>query len=239
MKIEFDVLSWGVWSPNAGTQESWQTTTVLPCFKNGSVSPVLGNVGKMQTRRFSVLTKMMLSAAFDCVDDIKYPAVFASRHGELARTTELLKSISLKESLSPTAFSQSVHNTASGLFSILQKNTEALTSIAAGEQTFTMAAIESYAQSSALNNPVLLVFGQDEIPEAYQDFFASDSEVISLALLINLRSSNKGCKLIIEPSTNGRNSDTIKYVDVMNAITKEDSLNGVLEGWAWTIYQEQ
>ena len=109
MIFSFYVTEWGAWNPETPDKASWLAQTVFPFIGESSVSPDLPQVKKMQKRRFSRLTKLMLSAAYDCVDHLHYPAVFASRHGELNRTVKLLKDIVTKDSLSPTAFSQSVH----------------------------------------------------------------------------------------------------------------------------------
>ena len=129
-------------------------------------SPPLAHIPAMQRRRFSRLTKMMLTAAYQCQPDNNCRSIFSSRHGELTRTLGLLKDITQQQALSPMAFSQSVHNTASGIFGIVNNNTASSTSIAAGEQTLTQALIEAYAQLAQSPQPVLVVFGNSSAPQA-------------------------------------------------------------------------
>ncbi|MBB1437853.1 beta-ketoacyl synthase chain length factor [Shewanella sp. SG41-4] len=171
MHLVFDLLSWGAWSPDFQTPESWlqwQQPNSNPSPKPDS--PALKHIPAMQRRRFSRLTKMMLTAAYQCQPDNNCRSIFSSRHGELTRTLGLLKDIAQKQALSPMAFSQSVHNTASGIFGIVNNNTASSTSIAAGEQTLTQALIEAYAQLAQSPQPVLVVFGDDPVPPVYSEF---------------------------------------------------------------------
>ena len=136
MQLVFDILSWGAWSVDFQHKESWQHWHKNPASSSDNkASPALAHVPAMQRRRFSRLTKMMLTAAYDCQPAKDCRSIFASRHGELTRTLGLLQDIVSKEALSPLAFSQSVHNTASGIYGIVSGNTAASTSIAAGEET--------------------------------------------------------------------------------------------------------
>ncbi len=238
MNFEFNVASWGAWNPQHLSKDDWVNNEVAPVFDDINASPVLSQFSKMQKRRFSRLTKLMLSAAFDCVGDLNYSAVFASRHGELTRTISLLEDIAQKESLSPIAFSQSVHNTGSGLFSILQKNTHVFTSIAAMNQTFAMAAAETYSQTVNLQKPVLLTFAQEPTPEIYQKFINDQQEVISVALLLSQKTATPGIKLALTNIMPKQKVDTIHYAQLIDAIAKEQELQGELEGWYWHVFKE-
>ncbi|WP_137223571.1 MULTISPECIES: beta-ketoacyl synthase chain length factor [Shewanella] len=171
MHLVFDLLSWGAWSPDFQTAESWQqwqqpNSNLSP----KPDSPALKHIPAMQRRRFSRLTKMMLTAAHQCQPDNHCRSIFSSRHGELTRTLGILKDIAQQQALSPTAFSQSVHNTASGIFGIVNNNTAASTSVAAGEQTLIQALVEAYAQLAQSPQPVLVVFGDDPVPPVYSEF---------------------------------------------------------------------
>ena len=78
-------------------------------------------------------------------------SIFCSQHGELVRTREILKSISEGVEISPAAFAQSVHNTGSGLYTIIAKSNAPSTSITSGANTFAYAWVE--AQAYLANNP--------------------------------------------------------------------------------------
>ena len=73
----------------------------------------------------SALSKMAVQVALQTAGDERPDfLIFCSRHGELVRTRELLGSVVGGSELSPTGFSQSVHNTSAGLYTIIAKSTD-------------------------------------------------------------------------------------------------------------------
>lgn len=137
---------------------------------DGAVSsPDVSFVEPMLRRRLSSLARMSLRVAYDCAHDVpEVRFVYASRHGELARTTTMLESIADGEILSPTVFSMSVLNASAGLFSMLQKNTAPSTAVSAGNSSFGYGLMEASLQLAA--NPeqaVLLVFADEPVPDVY------------------------------------------------------------------------
>lgn len=164
MQLRFSILSWGAWAPKYPQRDDWQTWCKHSADTSKDdlegISPTLPQVPAMQRRRFSRLTKMMLDVCFQCEAAPNCRSIFASRHGELHRTIGLLEDIIEKQPLSPLGFSQSVHNTGSGIFGILTNNTAPSTSIAAGTETLSQAMVEAFAQLHQSPEPLLLVFGE-------------------------------------------------------------------------------
>src|SRR5262249_59695026 len=81
--------------------------------------------------------------AWPCATGIEsVQSVFASRHGALERTLELLDALARQESVSPTSFSLSVHNSTAGLFSIARTDRGAATAMAAGPDTLALSLLE-------------------------------------------------------------------------------------------------
>jgi hypothetical protein len=77
----------------------------------------------MLRRRAGFLSKMALEVAYQCLgEQIDVPTVFCSRHGEAARSVDLLLDLAKGEPLSPTSFGLSVHNATGGLFSIARRD---------------------------------------------------------------------------------------------------------------------
>ncbi len=148
-------------------------------------APDVKFVDAMLRRRLGRLAKMALAAAHACAED--RPAlrvVYASRHGELARSLAMLRDLAAGEPLSPTAFGLSVHNAAAGLLSILRRDTSPATAIAAGEETFGMALAEASAQFLAdPESPVLLVYADEPVPVEYAGFIVRNDPPHAIALL--------------------------------------------------------
>ncbi len=132
----------------------------------------------MLRRRTSAVGKLALETAYAAlsgehapavaVDDI--PTVFASRHGECARSVELLQSLAAATPLSPAAFSLSVHNANAGLLSIARGMRGNSMAISAGQSTVEHAVIEACGLLADGAPYVLLVVADASLPELYAPY---------------------------------------------------------------------
>jgi len=148
-------------------------------------APQLPEVPAMQRRRYSLLSKMALRVALDLLPEQGLiRSVFASRHGELHRTVDLLLNINDSSALSPTKFSQSVYNTASGLYSIKQNNLAPSTVVTSAKDTLAMAFVEAYSQSLVHQQTVLLVYVDQPLPELHQPYADEPEETLAFACLL-------------------------------------------------------
>lgn len=119
-------------------------------------------------RRLSTLSRVALKVAHDCVARDAVRVVFASRHGELRRTTDILRAISAGEPVSPTAFSLSVLNAMTGVFGIARGDRSAASAISAGAETLGYALLEAHAQyATQPDSPTLLVYADEPADPAY------------------------------------------------------------------------
>jgi hypothetical protein len=133
----------------------------------------LPEVAPLQRRRMSRLTKMALRVAIDAAqvrpDRLDY-VVFASQHGELNTTLGLLAQLAAGETLSPTSFAQSVHNTAGGTWALICGEHVNVTSIAAGVMTFPMALLDAAVFLRLYPAArVLVVYCDERLPDLYSD----------------------------------------------------------------------
>ncbi|TRY14887.1 beta-ketoacyl synthase chain length factor [Shewanella hanedai] len=235
MQLTFNICSWGAWSPHYQQAADWkhwsESSTHL---KEGQpLSPKLSQVPAMQRRRYSSLTKMQLEAAFQCNPPTPCRSIFASRHGELHRTIGLLDNLVEQEPLSPTAFSQSVHNTASGIFSILTGDQSPSTSIAAGEETLFQAFIEAYAQLQQDSSPLMLVFGDELVPERYSQFTDEYELPISMAFSLS-QTQAQGMTLTITREENST-LPLLSYGALLNGLANRQAVSGILSQHIWTL----
>ena len=239
MHLTFELLSWGAWSPDFQTIESWQDWQQPNTSVSASqATPALSHIPAMQRRRFSRLTKMMLTAAHECQVASHTRSIFSSRHGELTRTLGLLRDITEQQPLSPMAFSQSVHNTASGIFGIVTHNTAASTSIAAGEQTLPQALIEAYAQLAQDPRPLLMVFGDDPVPPVYSEFTHEAELPIALGLYLAPANSDVNARVTLSVSDrpiSGQNLDNISFSQLIHHIATGKNIQGCLCHWYWSV----
>ncbi len=139
----------------------------------------------MTRRRLSALSRIALKVAHDCAATL--PAVrliFASRHGELRRTTDILHDIDANAAVSPTAFSLSVLNAVTGVFGIARGDRAPASAVSAGAETLGYALLEAHAQyATDASTPVLLVYADEPADAAYG---AIEEEVEGGALAILL-----------------------------------------------------
>lgn len=149
-------------------------------------APEIGFVAPLLRRRLSSLARMVLRVAHDCAHDIADARiVFASRHGELARTTTMLASLAINEELSPTLFSMSVLNASTGLWSILQRNTAPATAISAGNASFGCGLMEACLQlADKPDQPVLFVYADEPAPADYDADEPVNRPSFALGLLL-------------------------------------------------------
>jgi len=185
--INFNIIKWFALCPGIADQKAW---TVLAekqplCLDVLSELPV-DLIPAVMRRRMSSLSKLAVHTAMrlSAGTDIDY-IVFASRHGELSRTVKLIEDIIAGNDASPIIFSQSVHNTAAGLFTIAAKQAVPVCSLASGENTLHSALIE--ASCYLQDNPaakVLVVNFDEPLPEPYQVFAKQVCQGFALGLLL-------------------------------------------------------
>ena len=149
-------------------------------------APDVSVLAPLLRRRLGALARGMLHGALRC-----HPAggdlrmVFASRHGDVARTLEILSDLAAGEPVSPTAFGLSVHNAPAGLLSIAQGNRAGLSALAAGEATLGWGLAEAYAAWCAdPERPLLFVYGDVPLPSLLSAFEEEGAGACSLALLL-------------------------------------------------------
>jgi hypothetical protein len=184
----FEVSAWSAWAPGLATRDEWLQWAREPVPPPRAGAPELKFVPAMVRRRFSRLSKIALQVAFDATPPellTDVCSVFATRHGEANACVSLLSDIARGTPLSPTAFSHSVHNTQSGLFSISAGNGCTSSAIGAGRHTFAAGLIEALAVGRRNpGHPVLLVIADEPFPEVFQAFEDEHPCAFGLALLL-------------------------------------------------------
>ncbi|HVE06090.1 MAG TPA: beta-ketoacyl synthase chain length factor [Paraburkholderia sp.] len=165
-----------------------------------AAAPDIGFIEPMVRRRLSSLSRIALKVAHDCAADrAQVRVLFASRHGELRRTTEILRSISAGEPVSPTAFSLSVLNAMTGVFGIARADRSAASALSAGAETLGYGLLEAHAQyATEPATPLLLVYADEPADTAYG---AVEDEVPGGALALLLDASTAQGRLSCAVST--------------------------------------
>ena len=137
-------------------------------------------------RRVSAIGQMAFRASYALPESPTARFIFCTRHGEFQRTLGILQSLIAEEPVSPAEFSLSVHNALAGLLSIARNNTAGHTTIAAGADSFGSAMLEAAAcLKSRDDEPVMLVYFDDLLPEPYDELADTGEICVALALLLS------------------------------------------------------
>jgi hypothetical protein len=186
MQSGLEILSWSFWSPETRQPQDWPASAPSPPADAAGVPA--DAIPALHRRRMSTLSKMAVQVALEATAAQRADfLVFCSQHGELNRTRELLAAIVGRTELSPAGFSQSVHNAAVGLFSIITESRVPATSLAAGPGTFAYGWVEAEAFLAAnASSRALLVSYDEPVPEEYRPFVTHDQRAHAQALVLGV-----------------------------------------------------
>jgi hypothetical protein len=212
----------------------WIEWDAHPQRHGAPASSELGFIDPLLRRRLSPLARMSLKVAHDCVPDLdSVRMVYASRHGELNRTTDMLEDLASGESVSPAAFSLSVLNASAGLFSIARKDTAPATAVSAAAETFGYGLLEAGLQlADRPQDPVLLVFADEPVPEAYGEADTDCAHAIGLLL-----GSEGGTRIAWSCSESEGTPSTEPQSRAFLRCLREDaaaSWQGAGRSWSWS-----
>ncbi|VUD68881.1 hypothetical protein TDB9533_04240 [Thalassocella blandensis] len=114
------------------------------------------------------------------------PCVFASQHGEVGRTTDILDLYAQEQGVSPTAFSLSVHNAIAGIYSIANGLKGNILATAAGDLTLPMGLLEAASLlKSDVYDEVLCVIYDQNIPDKLKTGPVAPDFDFAIALLLD------------------------------------------------------
>lgn len=188
MELVFNISKCVAWAAGLESEDDWHLWQLgQKSFAEQLNLPALKSIPAMQRRRLSPFAKITLHCALEAAGEhcADVPSVFSSRHGDLHKTTQLIKDVVNKETLSPTHFGLSVHNAIAGLFSIYTGNKMPISAVASGESSFLAGLIDSVAKLKANNYPRLLyVYSDLAVPDCYQPYVDEKEQSIAIALLL-------------------------------------------------------
>jgi hypothetical protein len=182
----FRIVDWAARSPDRESKAQWAAWArkISPNPPAELKQPI--DMPMLLRRRLGRLGQLAVAAAYEAgaLPPVRY--IVCSRHGEFRRTLGLLRGVALREPLSPSEFSVSVHNALAGLLSIATKSTGGHTAIAAGADSFAYGLVETAASlSAAPEEPVLLVYFDEPLPAPFAELTTPQSDMaLALALLL-------------------------------------------------------
>lgn len=202
-----------------------------------NLQPDFGAIPANMRRRMSLASKLALQTALSLISKhtVNY-GIFVSRHGELQHTFKLLNDILAGEESSPIYFSQSVHNTASGLFTIASHLTIPVTSIAACQDSFQQGLFEAYARlRNIADEKILLVCYDDLMPDVYTPF--TNEITFGYALGLVLQQGNDWRLLPVSRSKTYGRPDYPQALQFYRAYLRQEKtfkVDGLHQSWIWS-----
>lgn len=151
---------------------------------HGAVAP-LDDLPRNMRRRLSSFDRMVARCVLGLKDETAQdePIVFASNYGNMQLTLDLLNQLCEGESMSPAAFSASVHNAAVGFASLLTRNHGGHVAVSAGGDSLRAGFLEACLRLSEGDGGVLLVAADEPLPGVYAGFDPeAESPAVSLAM---------------------------------------------------------
>jgi Beta-ketoacyl synthase, N-terminal domain len=182
------VRRWFAWAPGLEGAPAWEAWSRAPAPLGTEGRPDAGFLPPMLRRRCTPLTRLVLTAAFGALAEEERPrvrTVFATRHGSINESIELLHQVVAGERLSPTKFSHTVHNAQAGLFSLAAQNRAASCSLAGRDDTFACGWLEVLAHLERDPScPVLYVMADVELAPRFAALVEEPEASYALALLV-------------------------------------------------------
>ena len=184
-EVSFSIASYAAWAPGVETEEAWRAWANGNDAIRGVAGAPVNAMPPMLRRRAGFLGKMALEVAYQCLGRrIDLPTVFSSRHGDAARSVDLLLDLAKDVPLSPTSFGLSVHNATGGLFSIARGDHASHVALAAGQSSVEHAVIEACGMLAEGEPAVLLVAYDCPLPTPYGAFQDCDEQPYAWAWLM-------------------------------------------------------
>ncbi|MBF6023369.1 beta-ketoacyl synthase chain length factor [Lysobacter niastensis] len=239
--IEFTVADWAAWAPGLQQREDWQAWALQPTLPRGDDTPALSEVPAMQRRRIERLGRMAVQVACWCApasQSGEVPLVFASRHGDVQRSFELLDNLTRGEPMSPTHFGLSVHNAIAALYTIIRGERGNYTALAAGRSTAEAAMVEAAGLLADGAPEVLVVVYDAQPPEVYANFLDEPDPFYAWSWRVRAAGHGDGARISLAsaPADGDREATVLPHgLDVMRFLLSGDAeLQHCADGVGWT-----
>lgn len=237
MNFAFTLLDWQARAPGLNDPTDWQSWAKTP----RAIDPE-HPVGKcrhlpmMTARRLSSGSRFSVDCGLSLLQQHGADAVvFTSRHGELERNLRILLALSKQESLSPTDFTMSVHNSAVGSLTIAARSSVVSTSIAAGLDSFQQGLLEVAALHQAGYRHVVLVDFDGTIPAFYDDKLPEQMPRYPYAVALLLASGDDlSCSTSpLSESTEPEMPQSLQFLQAVLAQKNAFNIGGANVSWQW------
>ncbi|OTA20148.1 hypothetical protein Xbed_01622 [Xenorhabdus beddingii] len=189
MKLTLDITDWQAIAPGLSMAEEWKTWSATSPAAIDASCPLAKctQLPMMTARRLSSGSRLAVDCGLSILQRNQVDAiVYTSRHGELERNYQILQNLARTESVSPTHFAMSVHNSSVGNLTIVAKAPLVSSSVAAGIDSFQQGLFEALTLLHAGHRKVLLVDFDGEIPRFYHNVIHANTPTYPFAVALLL-----------------------------------------------------
>jgi len=192
MSIRFNIKEWAAYAPGLQDQAAWLSWAKDGHLPSGDDVPGLSEMPAMQRRRLERVGRFALQVAYWCqtAEAADIPLVFASGHGDIQRTYEIMEVLAWKELLCPRNFCLSIQNAIVAHYSIARQLKQNYLAVAAGKSTAEAGLIEASGLLHDGAEEVMVVMYDGLLPEAYATF--QDESTAEYAWAWRLTKANSG-----------------------------------------------
>jgi hypothetical protein len=192
VKNGLEITRWAFWSPETREPSEWRLHWSRPDASSHDAKVPDRDVPAAQRRRMSALATLAVQIATEAAGGVAADfLVFGSQHGDVTSLRAMLDDIAAGTELSPTVFSQSVHNASAGLYTIISRSSAPVCALSSGASTFAAAWLEAEGFLSEHAEASVLLASYDEaLPPEYASY--SSQRVCAYALGLLVRSAHTG-----------------------------------------------
>jgi len=151
-------------------------------------------VPKMMLRRRLTRSARIMVYLADACDFSEGSVVYGSAYGEMQATADIVGAIASKNPISPTAFQNSVYNTAPSYFSLLHKNKSEIITISSGDET-SRNVLQSAALQAIVNEAPVLAVCSEAINIANIEEVNSCTDFLESGIAMTLEMTTKAATL--------------------------------------------
>lgn len=234
MSKSLQLLDFCVWVPGLPPELSSSLNEYNVCTTDASV-PKLTFLPLMQRRRLSPLGRIVMASLYPLYErnrtliTERSACVFSSRWGDISLTVKSLEQLTAEKTLSPTAFSTSVHNAIGGLFSLFEHFHGNVTSLSGGAAGFSSALFEAYGLIQE-HDFVLVSLYEDKTPEQFLSWHEAPGHLYAITLLL---SSARGTPLVPFSSTMKPEKTHNSVEEFLRFLTAEKETFTDQDGFSW------
>ena len=220
---------------------SLEAVSIWKAGVDGQESPDIGFLPPIQRRRLGLPTRMALHVMHALESGMareirSVPIVHATRYGEYDKAFRVMDGLCKGVAASPAAFSQSVHNTPAGLYSIFNEDEAPSTTISAGTSTPEQAFVEAAALLACGQGQVRVLLSDAPLPEAYKTWKQPDDQAWAAAILVTAPAADGDTVTLTWQSAKGADGAVCSTSALASFLSGDLDAHQVSDGrlvWTW------